>query len=180
MSMLFGMDGIWFAFPLTATLILIFIIIRNLSLAKKSGGRLKGVLLLEHDEAAEPVLDVTITKDTSSISGISETLQDVCEASGIDSHEAMKAALAVEEMAVYASNKKDQNTYMDILVRIYKGDMEIDFRSLGPYFDPFKETGEDIIENIRMLRGIATKIENEYVLGMNSTRITIEGRQQTR
>ena len=31
------------------------------------------------------------------------------------------------------------------------------------------------MENVRMLRGIASKIENEYILGMNSTRIVIEG-----
>ena len=29
-----------------------------------------------------------------------------------------------------------------------------------------------------MLRGIASKIENEYILGMNSTRILIEGVQK--
>lgn len=171
----FGMDGLWCAFPLTAVLIMLFMIVRNRQIERESNGRLKGVLLFEHDEEAEPVLDVTITKDPSSIVGISETLQEVCEASGLDRHEAMKAALAVEEMAVYASNKKDQNVYMDILARIYKGDVEIDFRSLGAFFDPFKDAEADIIENIRLLRGIASKIENEYILGMNSTRIIIEG-----
>ena len=171
----FGTDGLWFAFPVTAVLIMLFIIFRNFRIAGKSNGRLKGVLLYEHDEEAEPVLDVTITKDPSSISGISETLQEVCEASGLDKHEAMKAALAVEEMAVYASNKKDQNAYMDILARIYKGDVEIDFRSLGAFFDPFKDADADIMENVHLLRGIASKIENEYILGMNSTRIIIEG-----
>lgn len=175
MSMLLGTDGIWFAFPLTAVLIAVFIIVRNHSLEKKSEGRLRGILLLEYDGEAEPVLDVTITDDASSISGISETLQKVCEANGIESREAMKAALAVEEMAVYAANKKDQNSYMDILARIYKGNVEIDFRSLGPFFDPFEDTGEDLLENIRMLRGVVSKIENEYVLGMNSARLTIEG-----
>ena len=174
MSIMFGTDGLWFAFPVTAVLIMVFIIIRNHMIDKKEGGRLVGILLLEHDEGAEPVLDVTITNDASSISGISEVLQDVCESSGIDGHEAMKAALAVEEMAVYAANKKGQNAYMDILARIYKGNVEIDFRSLGPLFDPFEDTDEDMIENIRLLRGIASKIENDYVLGMNSTRITIE------
>ena len=177
MSRVFGLDGLWWAFPVTATLIMLFIIVCNLQLAKRSNGRLKGVLLLEHDEEAEPVLDVTITEDPSSIAGISETLQEVCTANGLDGHEAMKAALAVEEMAVYAANRKDQNRYIDILARIYKGDVEIDFRSLGPFFDPFEDVDTDMIENIRMLRGIASKIENEYILGMNSTRIIIEGTQ---
>ena len=33
----------------------------------------------------------------------------------------------------------------------------------------------DIIENVKMLRSIASSIQNEYVLGMNSVRIVIEG-----
>ena len=176
MCHVFGLEGLWWAFPVTATLILLFMIVRNLQLAKRSGGKYRGVLLYEHDEEAEPVLDVTITKNPSSITGISETLQEVCESSGLDGNEAMKAALAVEEMAVYAANKKNQNDYIDILARIFKGNVEIDFRTLGAFFDPFEDVETDIIENIRMLRGIASKIENEYILGMNSTRIIIEGK----
>lgn len=175
-SRAFGIGGLWFAFPLNAALIFTFVAVRNLQIAKRSGGRLKGVLLFEYDGDCEPVMDVTITKDASSISGISETLQRVCESSGLSRQESIKSALAVEEMAVYAANKKDQNAYMDILARIYKGDVEIDFRSLGAFFDPFADSDADIIENIRMLRGIASRIENEYILGMNSTRVVIEGK----
>ena len=124
------------------------------------------------------MMDVTITKDAEDISGLSERLQELCEANGIRGSKAVKAALAVEEMAVYAANKKDQDVYMDILVRIYKGNVEIDFRSLGAFFDPFEDTELDDMDNVRMLRGIASKIENEYILGMNSTRILIEGVQK--
>lgn len=173
MSSLLGTDGIWIAFPLTALLIMLFMLITNLVIAKRSDGRLKGVLLLEYDEEAEPVLDVTITGDASSIAGISEKLQEVCEANGLERRDAIRAALAVEEMAVYAVNKKDQDTYMDILARIYKGNVEIEFRSLGPSFNPFEESDADITENVRMLRGIASGIDNDYILGMNSTKITI-------
>ncbi|MBR0400353.1 MAG: polysaccharide biosynthesis C-terminal domain-containing protein [Mogibacterium sp.] len=171
----FGTDGLWCAFPVTAALIMLFIIICNQRIAARSDGRLKGILLFEYDGKAEPILDVTITKDPASIAGISEKLHEACEKSGLNRQEAMKAALAVEEMAVYASNKKDQNVYMDIIARIYKGNVEIDFRSLGDFFDPFEDSESDIMENTRMLRGIASKIENEYMLGMNSTRIIIEG-----
>lgn len=73
------------------------------------------------------------------------------------------------------AGKKDQKSYMDILVRIYKGNVEIDFRSLGAVFDPLVDTDDDCIENVKLLRGIATSIENEYTLGMNPTRIVIGG-----
>lgn len=170
----FGTDGLWSAFPVSAAIIMTLIIIHNIRAAAQSNGRLRGLLLIEHDNEVEPILDVTITKDPSSIAGISKTLQDACEANGLSRSEAIKAALEVEEMAVYASNKKDQNVYMDILARIYKGNVEIDFRSLGAYFDPFEDADSDIAENVQVLRSIASKIENEYMLGMNATRITIE------
>ena len=115
------------------------------------------------------------TDETQGATGISETLQKACEESGLSRRDAMRAALEVEEMAVYASNKKNQHAYMDILARIYKGNVEIDFRSLGAFFDPFEDADSDMLENVRMLRSIASSIENEYMLGMNATRITIEG-----
>ena len=87
----------------------------------------------------------------------------------------MRAALAVEETAVYIAGKKKQNSYVDVVVRLYKGTIEIDFRSLGAVFDPLADTEDDIAENIRLLRGIASSVGNEYILGMNSTRIVISG-----
>ena len=148
--------------------------ITNLQIAKRSDGKYRTVLLLEHDDETEPVLDVTITSDPSSIAGISERLQEVCEENGLGMRESMRAALAVEEMAVYAVNKHDQDSYMDILARIHKGNVEIDFRSLGPIFDPFEEAGDDGAENVAMLRGIAGDMQTDYILGMNSIRITIK------
>lgn len=178
LSHTFGIDGLWCAFPVSAAIIMMIIVIHNIRAAAQSNGRLRGLLLIEHDDEVEPILDVTITKDPASIVGISKTLQEACEESGMSRRDAIKAALEVEEMAVYASNKKDQNTYMDILARIYKGNVEIDFRSLGAYFDPFEDADSDVNENVIMLRRIASKIENEYMLGMNATRITINGANQ--
>jgi len=89
----------------------------------------------------------------------------------------MRAALAVEEMAVYSSNHKKQDAYMDILVRIFEGNVEIDFRSLGIPFENLDESGQDEMEvNMQMLQGVASHIDNEYIMGMNATRITVAGK----
>ena len=85
----------------------------------------------------------------------------------------MQAALAVEEMAVFASNHKSQDAYMDVLVRIYDENVEIDFRSLGPSIDVMEEEEKEMEINTRMLRAVVSKIETEYIMGMNATRITI-------
>lgn len=62
---------------------------------------------------------------------------------------------------------------MDILVRLEQGNVVIDFRSLGTVFDPLTDMEGDCSENVRLLRGIASSIGNEYMLGMNSTRIVV-------
>ena len=174
LSRIFGITGLWMAFPTTALLILSFILIRNYFISSHSNGHYKGLLLFENDESAKLLLDVTIMDDADSIGGISEKMQAVCEENGIDEKKAMLVALAVEEMAVYITGKKDHVAYMDILVRKHRGNVIIDFRSLGHSFNPLMDSDEDSSENVRMLRGIASSIETEYTLGMNSTRIVIK------
>ena len=173
MSRIFGITGLWWAFPTTALVLLSFILIRNRFIVAHSDGHYKGLLLYENDESSTPVMDVTIMDNADSISGISEKMQAICEDNGIEKKNALLAALAVEEMAVYITKKKDHNAYMDIMVRLYKGNVVIDFRSLGRPFNPLLDTEEDNWENVDVLRGIASEIVNEYTLGMNSTRIVI-------
>lgn len=177
MSRLFGIGGFCWAFPTTAALIMIIVLTGNICILSRSKGRYKGLLLLENDENSTPILDVTITDDSSSIAGISEKMQALCRQNGIGERNAVLAALAVEEMAVYITDRKDHKAYMDILVRLHKGNVMIDFRSLGSVFDPLSDTEEDNWTNVRLLRRIASSIENEYVMGMNSTRIVINGQK---
>ena len=63
---------------------------------------------------------------------------------------------------------------MDVLVRLYDENVEIDFRSLGPSIDVMEEEEKEMEVNVRMLRAVVSKIETEYIMGMNATRITIE------
>ena len=173
MCRLAGVDGIWWAYPVNAGLVMIFLLLCNRRIQARSDGRLRGILLLERDMEVRPVMDLTITRDPKDIAGISGTLQKVCDENDIDSSKAMRAALAVEEMAVFASNHKRQDSYMDVLVRLYEGKVEIDFRSLGPPIDVMEEEEKDLEWNVRMLRSVVSDIETEYIMGMNATRIII-------
>ena len=174
MCRLIGVDGIWWAYPINAVLVMAFMLIYNRKIRLQSNGRLRGILLRERDVDVKPVMDIPITDDSKDIAGISSTLQKICEEDGIDKSKAMRAALAVEEMAVFASNHKSQDTYMDVLVRLYDENVEIDFRSLGPSIDVMEEEEKEMEVNVRMLRAVVSKIETEYIMGMNATRITIE------
>ena len=173
LSRLMGINGLWTAFPVTACVLLAVMILCNLRYASKSGGKLKGLLLYESDEEATPVLDATISSDLAEISGISEKLQKICEEIGIDKRDAIRAALSVEEIAVNAAARKSRKTYADVLVRTSGGRVVIDFRVLGKAFDPLSDEDGKLQENVTVLRSIASDIEYEYLLGMNSTRITL-------
>ena len=175
MTRCFGIEGLWYAFPLASTLLLLFMVVWNRRCEAKSNGKLHGLLLYEQDEECEPVMDVTITQNGADIVGISRELERICLENGMTRQNAVHAALAVEEMCVYAANNKRQDAHMDVLVRLYKGDVEIEFRSLGAAFNPLADADGDITENIRLLRGIAAGMDNEYILGMNSTRIVLAG-----
>ena len=89
MARLFGITGFWWAFPVTEALLVALILVCNRSYAAKSEGRLRSPLLVEEDEEAKPVLDVTISKESEDISSISMTLQRVCEENGFDKRDAM-------------------------------------------------------------------------------------------
>lgn len=175
MVRLFGINGLWYAYPLTAVLLAAVMVVCNRRYAAGSGGRLRGLLLIESDasEPYETVMDVTISGESEDISTISIRLQELCEERGMRKVDAIRVAMAVEELAVYIAGKKNKSAYADVLVRIRGGDVEVDFRSLGEVFDPNTDYAGDMAENVQVLRSLVSEIRNDYILGMNSTRIVI-------
>ncbi len=174
MTRLVGADGIWYGYALNAMLVLSFVIIRNLIIMKRSGGRFKGVLLYESETESVLLLDVTISKNREDISGIGQALQKICVDHGMDERTAMHSGLAVEEMAVYASNNKKQDSYMDVLVRKCDDGIAVDFRSLGADYESMDKLSEEAADSIHLLEGIADSISHDYAMGMNSTHIVLK------
>lgn len=178
MTKVFGIDGLWYTFPLSSCILVVLTLICNRVYEKKSGGRLSGVLLNETgaDESGEVVIDATILEDPSDISLLSMKFHRICRKKGLSEFDALRASMALEETAVFVANRNKHDIYADMLVRLHGSDVEIDCRTLGDHFDPNEDYEGDIEENVRLLKGIVTDFENEYILGMNSTKIIIKGR----
>jgi len=168
-----GLDGLWWAFPATSAVLLAIVLVWNRRIVRRSNGRYKGWLLAAREDQAEQVFDVTIFEDEQTISTASAALMEFCTDCGIEKRSATHAALTVEEMALYTRNRLNKNDYMDILARLYADKIEIDFRTLGNSFNPLMAAPDDIAENIKLLQSIASKLEYDYIMGMNCTRITI-------
>ena len=173
MGKLMGLDGLWWAFPLTSAVLLGSVLVWNLRISRRSNGQYSGLLMAAREDEAEDVFDVTIFEDSQSISNASAELMKFCAGNGIERRSATHAALTLEEMAVYTRNRLNKGDYMDILARLYADKIEIDFRTLGNSFNPLVAMPDDIAENIKLLQGIASKLEYDYIMGMNCTRITI-------
>ena len=168
-----GIDGLWWSYPVSGVLLLLYIAVSNLVIRKKQQKTYSGQFPGEKDPA-QPILDVTILDQNQDIALLSERVQAACEEAGVSPTVSRRAALLLEEMAVYLRNHKKREDYMDIMMRAYPDSVEIDFRNIGVYVTPDKETEDDIRENMLLMKSMAREISNSYIMGMNNIRIVLD------
>ena len=174
-----GLSGLWWTFTVDVFLLFIGILIWNQILQKKTDHRLKGFLLIEQESSEIPSRDITITEKSDVITGLSQELIQFCEEYKTDHRTSGFVGLLAEEMAVYTRQHHKKSRLIDILLKIYDDHIVLDFRSLGTPFNPLESTDTDIAENVMLLQKLASEIEYEYVMGMNSTRIKINKQRFT-
>ncbi len=171
----FGINGLWMAFPILSILMLVVIVIINLCIARNSNGKYEGVLLLEREERDIPVYDATFIIGKDAISDFAVSIQDFCNNNIGNRKTEVLVALVTEEMLSYVYDhrfNKISIEQIDLLVKIRQDAVMIDIRSIGEPLDPTSAAG-DMYTNVDVLRKVATKLDYTYALGMNQTRITI-------
>ncbi len=171
---IFGITGLWIAFPLLSAVMLVLILGINLILSLRKKSRCQGILLLEREDERIPTYDATIRLDSKSISDGSRELQSFCERYIRDDTLPVLIAVAAEEMSVYSMSMKDSTELdqLDILVKIYPREILMDFRSMGKPFD-IATAHQQGFSNALMLKKIASSEEYSYIIGLNQTRIHI-------
>lgn len=169
-----GLDGVWLSFPLACAAALALVMAGNLIVARGSKGRYRGVLLLEAPRPDDVLLDITVTENDQSISDMSRAISRFCEAHGTDKGLASKVGLLAEEMAVYTRRHRSRAAYIDVMTRINDRTIDMEFRSDGTPFNPMVRDEADIPENVALIQRMPSNIAYDYMLGMNSTRITFD------
>ena len=172
---LFGIIGIWIAFPVLSALMLIAILAVNTFISRRRNNRFHGLLLLEEEDGKVPVYDVSIRLDNEAIAQNSLMLQRFCERELGDKTMSALVAVAAEEMGVYSMSMREQTSLdeLDILVKIYPKEILMDFRSIGKPFN-IATASQKGFSNAFMLKKIASREEYGYIIGMNQTRIHIK------
>ncbi len=171
---LMGLDGVWAAYPVTALLLLIIVILHNLAVAKHSGGRVRGVLLARQEEPTLKTQSWTIPEEKPA--WLSEALTAFCADSGVPQTVSAHAGLVAEEMVLFTRENAKQADYMDVIARQYPDRVEIDFRSLGTPVNPLlpsdgadDDPANEQVLHLKLLRTMADQLDYEYVMGMNCT-----------
>ena len=170
----FGLDGLWWTYPLNAALLFAGVLFWNRRLAQNSEGRYTGLLLSERSDDALDVCDFTLTGKPEEDAQVGEEVAEYLQEKGMASERAQLVHLFIEEMAVYNALHQGRGEAMDVLLRLYIDRAEIDYRSLGDSCNPLQDNEADDSINIRILRNIASKLEYDYVMGMNSVHIVLE------
>ncbi len=176
----FGINGLWMAFPILAILMLVVIVVINLVIAGRSNGKYQGVMLSEVEDSSIRIYDATFMLGQDVISDFIVFIQDFCNKNIYDKKDSMMIAVALEEMISYTqehSFSKMPVEEIDIMVKIKPKEVLMDIRSVGEPIDPTTATGEKY-SNVEVLKKVATKLEYNYVIGMNHTRITMPKIQQ--
>lgn len=173
LSRLFGLSGVWLGYVMGAVLTIGCVLIGNKRVERVSGGRYSGFLLLDKQDTPADVYDFTVTQKDSDISDMSRSITDFCEERGVEHGLASRVGLLSEEMALYTRQHHNRTALIDVMIRLEPEEITLDFRSEGAPFDPLSRGEEDIPENLLVLQKMSEKIVYDYILGMNSTRITV-------
>ncbi len=168
-----GIDGLFLAYPVASLILLIVILAINAVTYKKNPEQYTGVLLLQKDLGSVASLNLTIADKPEEISAASEKMIDFARENKVPGRQAFRLGLVCEEMAVYTQNHRKEPGEIDLLLRILKEELILNFRSIGAPFNPMQGTEEDLPENIILLQKTASQISYDYIMGMNSTRIVV-------
>jgi Na+-driven multidrug efflux pump/anti-sigma regulatory factor (Ser/Thr protein kinase) len=168
---------IWMAFVLSEAATLSVILIYGMMIRKKEGTA--GFLLLENKTEAQ--LDISIPAAIQDAAKVSEQIIQFCRTDGVDGSGAMRMGVAAEEMAAniarYGHTRR--RGVIDVLIRLWEGEVILRLRDDGAFFDPTQYTPEEeaggnlAVGGIEVVRRLADKVEYSRQLGFNVTVITI-------
>ena len=174
LSKIFGLNGVWLAFILAEVAGFLAVWFFSKKFCATSNGKLRDVYLIEQS-GGELLYDVSVKANVDSAVKISSEAQKILTSKGFDKGLTLRAAVALEEMAVNIS--KINAAEIDLDVRIKNDDgLMILLRDNGVAFNPVEYSARDedfFIDGIIFLKNISRKINYNRVLSLNQTVIEI-------
>ena len=186
LSRWWGLDGIWLSFSVAGLATALALLLMTRGIAARSGGRVRGLLMMPQNGRKAALLDVSIKNTLHEAVGLSAAVAAFCGEHGVHEITAMRAGVIVEEMAVntvrYSGNPPGTSS-LDITVSVSQDSIRITFRDEGKPFSPLdyqippqaqtqQHTGH-IQGGISLIRAMAAHMEYSYALGFNTSVIVL-------
>ena len=165
--------AIWFFLPLSAAASALFIaamtFIEYLDRRKKKYPLSCFLLLDDHLERENKVLDFSISADMAEVCDASEKIKDFCVSNKMDTKTTMKLGLAIEELLNVIILRTPEIKSLDLRAFATNGTTGIRIHCAGRNYDPFKDTDadEDFLMGINMIKKMADATLHIYTLGIN-------------
>nr|MCR5618593.1 hypothetical protein [Lachnospiraceae bacterium] len=166
---------LWNFLPIAAVLsiILTWIIVVIISArSRKSKVPLSGLLLLDdHLERENKVLDYSVAADIESVCDASERIKEFCQANNMDKKNIYRMGLAIEELLTVMIQKSNSDLKtIDMRSFALEETTGVRIRCAGERYNPFEhvDEDEDFFMGISMLEKTATYVHHSYTLGMNT------------
>ena len=166
---------LWNFLPISAVLSIILtwmIVVVISARSKKSKVPLSGMLLLDdHLERENKVLDYSVAADIESVCDASERIKEFCQANNMDKKNIYRMGLAIEELLTVMIQKSNSNLKtIDMRSFALEETTGVRIRCAGERYNPFEQVDEDedFYMGISMLEKTATYVHHSYTLGMNT------------
>lgn len=186
-SAFWGINGVYISLVWTEIAQLL-LILAAIIWYQQTHPNVKGVLLLEHVEKGRE-FTYSLKGDIASMEEVLRAIQIFCQEENIDKKRGYVIGLSIEEMSrniiEHGLAKEKKPHYIDIRIKINQNKVVIRIRDDGEIFDPVHvdfggtakeniEAGEPMHLGIRLVKGMAQKIEYTRVIGFNNLVIYIE------
>ncbi len=174
----------WYSLPIGMLVLLVngFLIIKFTAvLLNKKGRGLSGILLLcDNLERENKVLDFSIGADMEEVCSASEQIKDFCSKNNISARLTMSLGLSIEELLNVMIQKNPEIRYVDLRAFVLDEDVGIRIRTSGKKYNPFedKESSEDFLLGVNMLKKMCSIAKHSYTLGMNTINIKFPAEQK--
>lgn len=167
LSTMFGVDGVWYSFLLSAPFDLVIILIYSRSLGAD-------VFLIERADP-EVLYDVSLIASEETASKISAEAIEMLKGAGQSTVDATRVGVALEEMTVnIATLAVERAANVDVRIKLSaEGRVTIVVRDDGMPFNPLlyrSLDGEELLlDEIEVLNALARDVKYNRVLGLNQT-----------
>lgn len=159
-----GGDALWWANPISSLGLLVFTVLGNALIYRRSRDQWANAFLIPRDQEIIRSVNVSVQNTSDSYGPFVRELEDICRSNGLSRRDASMTAFAVEDLLLNLREHRKGKGYTDISARLYADRVEIDFCSLGSAYQ---------VEEMQYLQKISSDLSHQYIAGMNCTRITM-------